>query len=287
MTIGEARARLTRHEPKPGQGPGDYPAKIAAFKKLLKEFPPIMRQVMHRVHKAPSLWFDMRLNYSRSVATTSIVGHIVGLGDRHLNNLLVDQVRGDLVMIDLGIAFDQVRSLARRSKRATDAAEQGKRLAIPETVPFRLTQNIVDGFGMTGVEGVFRRCCEETLRVLRDRSSVVMTVLEVFKHDPLQTWYVHLLLLGAAQAEAGSRRAVSVEMAKRAQGDGSDDAKLDSLSELPDDADRALSIVRGKLDKSLSVPYTVNQLIAEATDVRNLGVSVAVSRCTSVLTLFR
>lgn len=41
---------------------------------------------------------------------------------------------------------------------------------------------------MTGVDGVFRRCAEETLRVLRDRSDVVMTVLEVFKHDPLQSW---------------------------------------------------------------------------------------------------
>lgn len=68
--------------------------------------------------------------------------------------------------------------------------QQGKRLPIPELVPFRLTQNLVDGFGMTGVEGVFRRCCEETLRVLRERSSVIMTILEVFKHDPLQSWSV-------------------------------------------------------------------------------------------------
>lgn len=42
---------------------------------------------------------------------------------------------------------------------------------------------------MAGVNGVFRRCAEETLRVVRERSNVVMTVLEVFKHDPLQNWY--------------------------------------------------------------------------------------------------
>lgn len=47
---------------------------------------------------------------------------------------------------------------------------------------------MVDGLGMTGVEGVFRRCAEETLRVLREKASVFITVLEVFKHDPLQTW---------------------------------------------------------------------------------------------------
>lgn len=54
-------------------------------------------------------WFSMRLNYSRSVATTSIVGHILGLGDRHTSNILVDSVSGEVVHIDLGIAFDQVR----------------------------------------------------------------------------------------------------------------------------------------------------------------------------------
>ena len=36
-------------------------------------------------------------------------------------------------------------------------------------------------------------------------------------------------------------------------------------------ADRALSSVARKLDKSLSVEYTVNELIAEATDILNLA----------------
>lgn len=37
------------------------------------------------------------------------------------------------------------------------AFEQGKILPTPETVPFRLSRDIVDGMGVTGVEGVFRR----------------------------------------------------------------------------------------------------------------------------------
>ncbi|GAA5849370.1 hypothetical protein JCM8547_006527 [Rhodosporidiobolus lusitaniae] len=205
------------------------------FGKIMKDFPPLMRYLFWQKHKVPSLWFDMRLNYSRSVATNSIVGHLVGLGDRHVSNILIDEARGELVHIDFGIAFDQ-----------------GRRLPIPELVPFRLTHNLVDGFGMSGVEGVFRRCSEETLRVLRERSSVIMTVLEVFKYDPLQNW------------------AVSSEMAKRIQ--GSDDGEAVALDELPDDADHALSKVRARLDTSLSVQYTVNQLIQEATNQDNLAV---------------
>lgn len=38
-------------------------------------------------------------------------------------------------------------------------------MAAPEMVPFRMTQNLVDGCGVTGCEGVFRRVCELTLQV--------------------------------------------------------------------------------------------------------------------------
>ncbi|GAA5930447.1 DNA-binding protein kinase TEL1 [Sporobolomyces koalae] len=206
--------------------------KLATFLKTLGEMPPLMRHLFWQRQKVPSLWFEMRLNYSRSVATTSMIGYILGLGDRHVSNILMDESTGELVHIDFGIAF-----------------EQGKRLPIPELVPFRLTQNLVDGFGASGVDGVFRRSSEETLRVLRDRSNILMTVLEVFKHDPLQNW------------------AVSSEMAKRIQ--GSEEAE--GLDDLPDDADRALAIVRSKLDTRLSVQYSVNQVIQEATDARNLS----------------
>lgn len=81
-------------------------------------------------------WFVKRLNYTRSVATSSIVGYVVGLGDRHVQNILLDKSTADIVHIDLGIAFDQ-----------------GKILAVPETVPFRLTRDIVDGFGINGIDG--------------------------------------------------------------------------------------------------------------------------------------
>jgi serine-protein kinase ATM len=67
---------------------------------------------------------------------------------------------------------------------------QGKLLRVPERVPFRMTADMVDGLGTSGTQGVFQRCAEETLRVLREGSEVIMTVLEVFKHDPLHSWLV-------------------------------------------------------------------------------------------------
>lgn len=73
-------------------------------------------------------------------ANACTVGYVVGLGDRHVQNILIDLQTAELVHIDLGVAF-----------------EQGRILPTPETVPFRLTRDIVDGMGISGVEGVFRR----------------------------------------------------------------------------------------------------------------------------------
>lgn len=64
-------------------------------------------------------------------------------------------------------------------------------------------------------------------------------------------------------------RAVSADIVKRVQGSEERDAV--AVEDLPDDADRALAGVAGKLDTKLSVEYTVNQLIQEATDPQNLG----------------
>jgi hypothetical protein len=35
------------------------------------------------------------------------VGYIVGLGDRHAMNILIDQATAEVVHIDLGVAFEQ------------------------------------------------------------------------------------------------------------------------------------------------------------------------------------
>ena len=58
-------------------------------------------------------------------------------------------------------------------------------------VPFRLTQNVIDGFGVSGYEGVYRKVAEITLRVLRDHRDALANVLETFVHDPLVDWTGH------------------------------------------------------------------------------------------------
>ena len=118
-------------------------------------------------------WWNIIQNITRSFAVMSVIGYIIGLGDRHLDNVLVDLVKGQVVHIDYNISF-----------------EKGKNLRIPERVPCRLTQNIVSVFGVSGVDGLFRQSCEHTLRVLRKGRETLLTLLEAFVYDPLVDWTV-------------------------------------------------------------------------------------------------
>lgn len=43
----------------------------------------------------------------RVVDAQNCTGYIVGLGDRHSHNILIDKTTAELVHIDLGVAFEQ------------------------------------------------------------------------------------------------------------------------------------------------------------------------------------
>ncbi|KAB0796118.1 hypothetical protein PPYR_10179 [Photinus pyralis] len=118
-------------------------------------------------------WWQMIRNYSYSVAVMSTLGYIIGLGDRHLDNVLVDLTSGEVVHIDYNVCF-----------------EKGKTLRVPEKVPFRLTPNIVEALGVTGVEGIFRLACENVLKTMKKGRETLLTLLEAFVYDPLVDWTV-------------------------------------------------------------------------------------------------
>nr|XP_048336390.1 serine/threonine-protein kinase ATR-like isoform X3 [Ziziphus jujuba var. spinosa] len=139
--------------------------------KILPMFPPVFHKWFLTTFSEPAAWFRARVAYAHTTAVWSMVGHIVGLGDRHGENILFDSTTGDCVHVDFSCLFDK-----------------GLQLEKPELVPFRLTQNMIDGLGITGYEGIFLRVCEITLSVLRTHRGTLMSILETFIHDPLVEW---------------------------------------------------------------------------------------------------
>ncbi|XP_043070286.1 serine/threonine-protein kinase ATM [Drosophila grimshawi] len=145
----------------------------SVYKKICEKVQPVFHYFLLEKFPIPGEWFERRLAYINSVATTSMVGYVLGLGDRHTQNILIDAQTAEVVHIDFGIAF-----------------EQGKIQNTPETVPFRLTRDMVAPMGVCGTNGVFTKSCEATMHILRRYKSVLITILEVLLYDPLFIWGV-------------------------------------------------------------------------------------------------
>ena len=52
--------------------------------------------------------YQARVAYIRTCAVMSIVGYILGLGDRHGENILFDSTNGDCVHVDFNCLFNRV-----------------------------------------------------------------------------------------------------------------------------------------------------------------------------------
>ena len=79
-----------------------------AFDEICKRISPAFRYFfVERFAHSLQAWHTARTTYTRSVAVNSIVGHVLGIGDRHCNNILVHQKTGEVVHIDFGIVFEQ------------------------------------------------------------------------------------------------------------------------------------------------------------------------------------
>lgn len=117
------------------------------------------------------MWLDRRTNFARTLATTSIAGYILGLGDRHPSNIMIERSSGRVMHIDFGDCFEVAM---RREK-------------YPETVPFRLTRMLVQALEPCLVHGHFRHMAVAMMKVLRqsNTSAALHAMMEAFIHDPL------------------------------------------------------------------------------------------------------
>lgn len=117
-------------------------------------------------------WLERRTRYTRSLAVMSMVGYILGLGDRHPSNLMLDKLSGRVLHIDFGDCFEVAMN---RDK-------------YPEKVPFRLTRMLIKAMEVSGIEGSYRSTCERTMAVLRENRDSLVAMLQAFLYDPLISW---------------------------------------------------------------------------------------------------
>ncbi|MBW0473796.1 hypothetical protein O181_013511 [Austropuccinia psidii MF-1] len=215
--------------------------KLIFERDVLTKFPPVFHQWFLNSFPDPTSWLRSRQAYGRTCAVMSMVGFVLGLGDRHGENILFDATTGDTVHVDFNCLFDK-----------------GRTFEVSENVPFRLTHNMIAGLGITGVEGVFRKASEVTMKILRNNKDSLMSVLETFVHDPLVDW----MPSGSKRkgVDAPTEEYIARE-AKRA---------LEPISRKLTGY-QITSSLSGKTDRQMSTENQVDSLINEARDNRHLG----------------
>uniref|UniRef100_A0A182IV99 non-specific serine/threonine protein kinase n=1 Tax=Anopheles atroparvus TaxID=41427 RepID=A0A182IV99_ANOAO len=121
---------------------------------------------------SPEAFYRLRMNFGRSLAVMNITCWVLGIGDRHLSNIVLERATGKLVGVDFGIAFGA-----------------GTRdLAVPELVPFRLTPQFVGVMEPMRLSGILHKCHLYTLQCLRDARKLLRVCLEVFIREPTVDW---------------------------------------------------------------------------------------------------
>eukprot|EP00965_Chrysotila_dentata_P229730 6197352-Pleurochrysis_carterae.AAC.1 len=215
--------------------------KESEFLRVCEQIKPVLHMFFVERWQQPAAWLERRLAYSRSLAASSMAGFVLGLGDRHSSNVLIDKRSAELVHIDLGIALDQ-----------------GRLLKTPESVPFRLTRDLVDGLGVTGVDGAMVGAAQHAMRVLRDNSEALLTILQVFTYNPLYKWalerkridgYDEVTARRSAEVFGGNREAARAIVRVQLKLEGG---------------------VQGRHDR-LGVEGQVRHLIEQARDPKNLS----------------
>ncbi|KAH0795795.1 PIKK family atypical protein kinase [Histomonas meleagridis] len=129
-----------------------------------------IREILWLRSPNANVWMTKNINFTVTTALISIVGYVIGLGDRHPSNIMVQRETGKVIHIDFGDSFEAAIL----------------RNVFPEKVPFRLTRMIVNALDNGSVEGIFRKTCEDVMWILRESKESIVALLEIFVHEPIE-----------------------------------------------------------------------------------------------------
>ncbi|KAG2383045.1 hypothetical protein C9374_005012 [Naegleria lovaniensis] len=145
--------------------------------------PDLLRNGLRSLAISNEAYFTIRNRFAKSLATFSICSYILGIGDRHLENFLVDYSSGSLIGIDFGHAFGSATEI----------------LPVPELVPFRLTRQLLavfspisttlDDFSNENVgTGLLFESMVHCMRALHNHRHILLNTMDVFIKEPLVDW---------------------------------------------------------------------------------------------------
>lgn len=131
----------------------------------------VLKKGLEHYLLTPEEILTTRINFIRNYSSLCIACYILGIGDRHLENFLIDINNSDILAIDFGVAFGQ-----------------GLVQLVPELVPFRLTNQIRNVIYPFGKKGPIRQSMIDTLSAFKNNKDYILDYCEIFVKEPLLDW---------------------------------------------------------------------------------------------------
>ncbi|XP_037038023.1 DNA-dependent protein kinase catalytic subunit-like isoform X2 [Bradysia coprophila] len=146
---------------------------INNFRNLEYKIPDdIIKFALIELSVSPESFFLLRTNFITSLATMNIAHWVLGIGDRHLSNILIHQKDATMLGIDFNLAF---------GAGTRDST-------IPELIPFRLSPHFVNVMTPFGTSGLIIKTMIHTLRTFRSSRKLLTSYMESFVKEPTIDW---------------------------------------------------------------------------------------------------
>uniref|UniRef100_A0A8C5BIH0 DNA-dependent protein kinase catalytic subunit n=1 Tax=Gadus morhua TaxID=8049 RepID=A0A8C5BIH0_GADMO len=125
-----------------------------------------------RMSTSPEAFLSLRSHFVSSHALLCVSHWILGIGDRHLSNFMVNTETGGMVGIDFGHAFGSATQF----------------LVVPELMPFRLTRQFVSLMEPLKEAGLIQSVMVHSLRAFRSQPELLLNTMDVFVKEPSLDW---------------------------------------------------------------------------------------------------
>ncbi|XP_041924731.1 DNA-dependent protein kinase catalytic subunit isoform X1 [Alosa sapidissima] len=143
------------------------------FRKLEQMVPEdLLRRAFVRMSTTPEAFLSLRSHFASSHALLCVSQWLLGIGDRHLSNFMINTETGGMIGIDFGHAFGSATQF----------------LPVPELMPFRLTRQFVNLMRPLQESGLIRSIMVHSLRAFREQPDLLLNTMDVFVKEPSLDW---------------------------------------------------------------------------------------------------
>jgi DNA-dependent protein kinase catalytic subunit len=160
----------------------------------------ILRSHLLAMGPSAEVFITLRDTFVKSLSVFNICSYVAGVGDRHLENFLIQEQTGAIVGIDFGAAFGHATTT----------------LPVPELIPFRLTPQFSSVMTPLKTTLLMEHYMLSSLRALQCNSSVIVDMLDVFIAEPIVDWTGGVAVVFGEQkgGESGLQEAGSLSTAR-------------------------------------------------------------------------